>query len=296
MFTRKNAEDVQSGQLDTVAAIWILASNDERPEVSYRGLRFRLRLPDEVDERQLVARRGELFRLNIPESRLEELKARYREGSRLPSWLRSLPEADRAAAINELTVNDFFRSQFRADADAPRSAIEVVDWGLKHIDRLRSAIIEKKESRLKEWSLKWIPLASTTLAVIALVASTYLQVHASTDQRALKEYELGFRPKVDGYTRLMQGLQRSFEMATKPGDPRLEAAFSEVELAEIQLDPFLKEGVRQEVKDEVQQFVKFCLDVSRPGTVRRAVSEDQVGAYINYRNKLRDTVFAALFR
>ena len=53
MFTRKNAEDVQSGQLDTVAAIWILASNDERPEVSYRGLRFRLRLPDEVDERQL---------------------------------------------------------------------------------------------------------------------------------------------------------------------------------------------------------------------------------------------------
>jgi hypothetical protein len=65
MFKRgNNAEDGQIEELDTVAAIWILASNDERPEISYRGIRHRLRLADGLDLRRLVASRGELFRLN----------------------------------------------------------------------------------------------------------------------------------------------------------------------------------------------------------------------------------------
>ena len=54
MFTDKNGRHVQQEQFDTVAAIWILASNDENPEISYRGFgRERLRLPTDVDERQL---------------------------------------------------------------------------------------------------------------------------------------------------------------------------------------------------------------------------------------------------
>src|SRR5581483_9783289 len=197
MFTRENLADIAAQKLDIVAAIWILSSNDEKPEISYRGLRDRLRLAEEFDERQLVADRRELFRLGIPQSRLKELKGRYHEGKLVPSWLRALPEAERPVAIDELEEDDFFRSQFRADANVPPSPVEVVDWGLKHIDRLRSAILEKEESRLKQWSGKWIPLASTILAVVALLTSTYMQVHASSDQRALKEYELAFRPKVD---------------------------------------------------------------------------------------------------
>ncbi len=295
MFADKNGKNIQHEQFDTVAAVWILASNDENPEISYRGLRQRLRLSEDVNERQLVARRGELFRLAIPQSRLEELRARYKAGKQLPSWLRELPVVERAAAIDELTVDDFFRSQFRSDAGASRSPIEVVDWGLKHIDRLRSAFVEKEESKVKLWSGKWIPLASTTLAVIALVTSTYMQVHASSDQRALKEYELAFRPKVDAYTRLMQGLSKSFEMATYPGDPRLNATFDEIELAEIQLDPFLSVGVRAKVKDEVQEFIRFCLDIRRPKPTAAPVSDQQIGTFIAHRDMLRDTLFAALF-
>jgi len=116
----KTSVQTNSEQLDTIAAIWILASNDERPEISYAGLRHRLHLPQGVDERQLVAQRGELFRLSIPSKRLDELKARYREGERVPSWLRELPEAERSHAIDRLTVHDFFRSQFRPFANRNR--------------------------------------------------------------------------------------------------------------------------------------------------------------------------------
>lgn len=89
---------------------------------------------------------------------------------------------------------------------------------------------------------------STALAVVALVTSTYVQVHASSDQRVLKEYELAFRPKVDGYTRLIQGLSKSFAMATNPGDPRLRTALDDIDLAEIQLDLFLTPDVRAKIK------------------------------------------------
>jgi selenocysteine lyase/cysteine desulfurase len=47
-------------------------------------------LADNLDQRRLVAARGELFRLFIPASRLDEMKARYREGVRLRSWLRAV--------------------------------------------------------------------------------------------------------------------------------------------------------------------------------------------------------------
>ncbi len=136
----RKANERQQGRnrdpLDTLSAIWILASNDENPEISYAGLRRRLRFDDAVDERQLVAEHGELFRLTIPEARLGELKERFRAGKHLRSWLGEVPEgAEREQIIERLTSNDLFRSQFRAESKAPRSPIEIVDWGLQHIDR-----------------------------------------------------------------------------------------------------------------------------------------------------------------
>jgi hypothetical protein len=111
MSNVQSVESTELQQMDIVAAIWILASNDENPEMTYRGLRHRLRLTKDVDERKLVADRRELFRLSIPQNRLDELKKRYREKAKiLPSWLRELPEQDRTAAIEHLTVQDFFRS------------------------------------------------------------------------------------------------------------------------------------------------------------------------------------------
>jgi hypothetical protein len=91
----RDREDTRIEQLDILSAIWILSSNDENPEISYRGIRYRLRLAANIDERRLVADRGELFRTSIPQSRLDEIKLRYSRGQRLPSWLRAIPEAER---------------------------------------------------------------------------------------------------------------------------------------------------------------------------------------------------------
>ena len=73
-----------------LAAIWILACNDEIPVITYRGIRHRLNLPDNFDLNGLVLRHGELFRLGIPPSRLKDWKADLRAGRHMPSWIREV--------------------------------------------------------------------------------------------------------------------------------------------------------------------------------------------------------------
>ena len=43
------------------------------------------------------------------------------------------------------SVDDVFRSQFRTEKDALPSSLEVLSWGLQHIERLRKANLEARE-------------------------------------------------------------------------------------------------------------------------------------------------------
>lgn len=282
--------------LDTLSAIWILASNDDNPEISYKGLRYRLHLEKDVDERQLVAKHGELFRLKVPEARLKKLKTKYLKGEGLPAWLQEKPEGkQRDDAINGLTIDDFFRSQFRAGLGAPRSPITLVEWGLQHIDRIRKAELEAHDAQIRRLSSVWIPLFSALIALIAVGSTMYVQRQVSADQRALKEYEVSFRPKVDGYTRLLQAISTSFERAKMGDRSSLNNALDEMDLAAIQLEPLLKPDVRDRVRDQVKQFAAFCLNIGQKNK-QTAVSDEAIDQFRRYRDGFRTTLYAALFR
>jgi len=60
-----------SSHLDILSSIWVLASNDENPQITYEGIRYRLGLPDDFDVRTLVQSRGELFRQQIQQKQLD---------------------------------------------------------------------------------------------------------------------------------------------------------------------------------------------------------------------------------
>ena len=55
-------KDREIQDIDLVSAIWILASNDENPLITYRGLIHRLGLPPDFNIKATVASRRELFR------------------------------------------------------------------------------------------------------------------------------------------------------------------------------------------------------------------------------------------
>ena len=140
---------------------------------------------------------------------------------------------------------------------------------------------------------------SAIIALTALGTTTYLQYAASIDQRALKEYETTFRLKVDGYTRFLQAVSTSFDLATdrfpEPGRPRLRNALSNMELAEIQVEPFLKPSVRDRLRDNVQSFMAFCLETD-PGGQGKSPSDDTIDHFLRYRTEFRTALYNALFR
>lgn len=154
-------DDVQ--ELDLVCAIWIFACNDETSLMTYKGIQHRLDLPEEVDVRALIKKRPELFRPGANPAYLEAWKAEMLQGKRLPGWIKSIDsEGKREAAIRSLSSNDLFRSQFRARKDAERSQIEIIKWGLDHIDRLRKARTEASAASAKRWQMWlvfWVSLA-----------------------------------------------------------------------------------------------------------------------------------------
>ena len=146
-----------SDEFDILSAIWILASNDEDSIITYEGIKYRLDLPEALDIRGLVQSHGELFRRRVTAHQLEELKRDMLAGKRLPSWIRDIKDpSDRNATIQKLATHDAFRSQFRTEENAPRSDIEIIDWGLQHIDRLRKASIEHREQKAK-WRVILLP-------------------------------------------------------------------------------------------------------------------------------------------
>jgi len=141
---------------DILSAAWILACNDENEIITYEGIKYRLNLPDNYNVKALIQSRGELFRRGVPRYRLKEWKEDMLAERHLPSWILEIEEPSaRKQAIEALTPDDVFRSQFRAEKDAPRAPVEIIDWGLQHIDRLRKASIEAREQSAKSWQM-WL--------------------------------------------------------------------------------------------------------------------------------------------
>ncbi len=167
------ATRTQIEELDMVSAIWILASNDENPLMTYRGLAHRLGLPKDCDMKATVASRPELFRPGATESRINAWKTDMRSGKRLPGWIKTLSsDEDRNAAIDAITPNETFRSQFRTHSNAERSPIEIIKWGLEHVDRLRKAWTEEKDASVKRWQM-WLVFWVTLLGVVSQFAIAF---------------------------------------------------------------------------------------------------------------------------
>lgn len=156
-------------EFDVLSAAWILSCNDENPIITYDGLKHRLGLPGGYDIKLLIAKRGELFRKGVPEDRLQRWKYEMLAGKHIPSFIKVLnSEDDRRNAINALSAHDVFRCQFRTSGNAEKSPIEVINWGLQHIDRLRKAKLEFKDVSAKQWQV-WLVFGAAVVGVIVQI-------------------------------------------------------------------------------------------------------------------------------
>ena len=153
---------MDTDEFDLLSAIWIMACNDENELITYEGIRDRLN--PNCDVETLIQRHRELFR-PVGERRLAKWKESLKKKeSPLPGWiLRRGTEEAQIKAIDALSVKDVFRSQFRAVPTSTasttgfepsdRSQIQIIEWGLQHLDRRRKAKLEAEDLALKTQDL-----------------------------------------------------------------------------------------------------------------------------------------------
>jgi hypothetical protein len=251
-----------SEKLDILSSIWILSCNDENPQITYEGIKYRLGLPDNFDVKALVHSRSELFRKHTTQMLLNSWKVDMLNNKRLPSWIKDVEDKEqRKQIINALTIEDIFRSQFRAEANSPRSKIEIINWGLQHINRLRKAELDVKHEKMRIFSSIWIPILSTIVAIVAVVSSFYVQFTNNKNQAFLKNYEIEFRPKQLGYSEFMNAATQSYFYAVHNNKLQMVQYLDRIENSYYSLEPFLKDSDRDKIWEQYQQYSGLCYSI-----------------------------------
>ena len=285
-----------SGYYDILTSIWILACNDENPQITYEGIKYRLGLDDSLDIKALVLSRGELFRKQTQLKQLNAWKEEMNQGNtRIPSFIRDIEDAKkRKEKIDSLTITDVFRSQFRPDANSVRSEIEIINWGLEHIDRLRKAELESNQERTRIFTSILLPLLPTIIAVIALVNSYNIQKMSNENQNFLKHYEVELKPKQEGYADIMKSVSLSFYSAQQNNSTLMYQSLDKIESSYYIVEPFLCAYDRERIWGQVQQFTVLCTSVLESDLLKKEPKKS-IDSFFWYKNFFRKNLYDALF-
>lgn len=279
---------------DVLAAVWVLACNDENPLLTYEGIRHRLGLPATYDIHALIRSRRDLFRPGSAQPPLEEWRDDMLQGRRIPRWLTELGPERTRLFIAELSGKDVFRSQFRVETGAPKSSLEVLTWGIEHIERLRTLHERRREAR-RQWVTAFvIPLVTTLVAMATLVTTIYFQARTIDQQTELKRYEVTFKPKQEGYAQFMRQAYSAYRTATTGDRAETVVRLNELESTFHALEPFVDADARDELWRLFRGYADFCLGVSdqaRGGTVTVPIHDREIAL----RRQFATRLYAALF-
>lgn len=280
--------------LDVLSSIWILACNDYNPQITYQGIIHRLGLPQNFDVKNLVKKHGELFRRKTTTKLLTAWKDDMINGRRLPTWIEEIKEPEkRTEAINNLQITDVFRSQFRPRGDSPKSEIEIISWGLEHIERLRKSEMEYYQEKTKKITGIAIPIISALIAFASLAITAYVNINSNRSQIELKNYEIKLKPKQQGYLSFMKSVSNLMTASSKKDIDSFLQAKGELESAYYELEPFLSKYARNQTWENMQQYFAFC-SILIENTDDAKISKF-FDSYSLYRDNFRINLYNELF-
>lgn len=289
---------LESDQYSNLLAIWILASNDDNPIITYKSVLDRLEMNDEKEVEKLVKNKRELFRLGASQARLDEWKQQLRSGRKLPRWISDISDPDkRLAAINSITRENVFRSQFRTGSDAPPSTIEIIDWGLKYIEGLRISAETSKEKKRGFIINVLVPMSSALITLSAIITTFWIQKDIGEKETLLAKKELEFKrqdvffkPRQEAWSQL---LKTAYLISGKVelGDTNsLVTTYDELEASYSQIEPFLSNKTRNEMGKALNKL--YADAIQSDSTINRfgATSREKTQMRVNYNRTEFDRV------
>ena len=301
MFNR-NASSVKDE--DLLPAIWILSCNDENPIMTYRGIAARIGT-SETDAQRLIGAHRELFRPGILPSRLNSWKERMRAGRNLPGWLLEIADLEeQKSAIDGLSPKDVFRNQFRVEDGAPKCSIEIINWGLSHLDLMAKRAATAREEKLKRIGTVILPIGAILVSLLVALAAQWMQWKTSNDQRALKFYEVNFKPKQENYAAFMSAFNEATVACTSESSQNALVQVNRMESAYFALEPFFDDESRAAVFSKYVQFSKLCeAQARRPALVGADWKDVDKEAYqklmleiASLKQFFRGNIFKSLFK
>jgi hypothetical protein len=256
MFGRKTA--IQRVDEDTLSAIWVLSCLDEDPILTFAGIANRTGLSDE-EARKLVASRREMFRPGVSEKRLAAWKDKLRLGKSRAAWVLEIGDVERQnSAIDAISTRDVFRNQFRVNADAPKCSVEIINWGLNHLDLIRKSGATFRDERQRRWGAVVLPTVAILSTLLISLISQTLQWKISDNQRAQKYYEVNFKPKQESYAAFFSAFNEAANACASADEPRALAQINKMEVAYYSLDPFFDDDARKAIFSRFVEFTNVC--------------------------------------
>jgi hypothetical protein len=276
-------------------SIWLLSCLDENAILTYKGIVDRLHLPEE-DVKALVQISRGLFRVGIPEARLDTWKNKMKGTKKFPNWINALEdEAAKTKAINDLRTDDVFRNQFRLGDNAPKCSIEIIDWGLNHIDRLRTSVAQAREAQVRFWGTI-ITLGSVIVALLSVLVTSWLQLTSNREQSILKRYEVSFKPKQEAFSKFMIAIATAPLYAAAQDTQNLQAQLSQADQGYYLFAPFLDEETRKITKEKYTGFETLCDKRSKPHLQAGAQDADFEKNAKQYKAKFEEILYDHLFK
>jgi len=287
----------KTDELDILSGIWIMSCNDDNPIMTYKGISQRLNLPESYDVKAIVRSRPELFRPRILNSRLKAWKDLMRTGKSRPSWITEIHDQPKQREeIDGISRDDVFRNQFRIEDDAGKCPIEIIDWGLQHIDRLRRAAADERDAKWRIWTSFIIPLASIIVAGVSVLSTVWLQRTSSREEAALKHYEVDFVPKQRAYSSFMVALDAAISDVAARDRMDLLKQFFQMESSFFSLEPFLKKETRDSIRQEYQEFLDLCgSQIKRPLDQGEAEKDSFLTKVASHSTNLKSQLYDSLF-
>ena len=195
------------------------------------------------------------------------------KGKKRPAWMDEIKsEAERKKAIDGLTRDDVFRSQFRAGEIAPKSDLEIIDWGLNRIERLRKSAAEERDEKSRRMGTM-VTIGSLGIAALSIFSSAWLQLQSMREQRELKQYEVSFKPKQEAYSNFMSAFTKAMLAANAHEQANVFTEFSRMDLPYFLFEPFLPTEKRVEVFGKFSDFMALAHDRLKSTLPNAAVTD-----------------------
>ncbi len=229
-------------ELDFIASVWTFACVTKNAKVEYKNIDHRYK-KQFGDSKKVI----DSHRILFLEGRVdpgELIKIKWLLLLSRPAWLIEWAKESKQteyAAISNLQSEDFFSTQDRFLDTTPPSPVEVLKWGLEHIERLRNKKKEDDEKFGKLVREILIPLGTMLAAFATIIIGSYFQqqsldrqldrqkelqteqiqsqekMQAATIQadKKLKAFELEFSSKQSSFSKFIRYLDQAFIYAEK---------------------------------------------------------------------------------